>query len=292
MTSMRAMSFGHGGPHGDGGGFGTGGQAPDWNALAEENARAKRRRTVLWTAFGVVATGLVAAIVATVVVTVNKDDGTKSDAAHKSLPPTATLPSPSTSASPRFSSVAPRPVPSPSEYLNSAARDTAPLTAAGLFPGGELRLDGGTYKKGPLAATGDCAAAAQGALGGVLKANGCRQLLRATYTRGGVAVTVGVAVFDSAGAAAKAKEQARGNVASLPGSGVPVFCRTTVCRSTTNAFARYVYLTVGGFRDGKAVTKADTEVFRAGDELSTYTFRQIYARGVAAASKAAASPAP
>ena len=37
---------------------------------------------------------------------------------------------------------------------------SAPLTAAGLFPGGELRLDGGTYKKGPLAATGDCAAAA------------------------------------------------------------------------------------------------------------------------------------
>jgi hypothetical protein len=291
---MRAMSFGHGGPHGDGGGnggFGAGRQTPDWNALAEENARAKRRRTVLWTAFGIVATGLVAALVATVVVTVNKDDGTRNDGARPSLPPSASLPGPPTSASPRFSPVAPRPLPSPSEYLNSAARDTAPLTAAGLFPGGEVRLDGGTYRKGPLAATGDCAAAAQGALGGVLRANGCRQLFRATYTKGGVAVTVGVAVFDSAGAAAKAKEQARGNVTSLPGSGIPVFCRTTVCRSTANAYARYLYLTIGGFRDGKAVTKADTEVFRAGDALSTYAFRRIYARGLAAASKAA-SPAP
>lgn len=300
---MRCMSFGQGGPGRGPGGTGSprqdgrsprpGGGAPDWEALAEAAAARNRRKKWLWVGGGAVATAVVAALVAAVVVTANNgDDGdTAADDRPSALPSAATLPSEKAQPSPTFPSAKPRPVPSPTEYLNSADKDTAPLSAAGLFPGKELTVGSATYKKGALASTADCASATQGALGGVLRANGCRQMMRATYTKDGVAVTVGVAVFDTHAAAAKAKDQAKGNVASLPGAGVPTFCRTTVCRNTTNAVGRYLYVTVGGFTARKNVTQADTAVFRAGDDLSTFAFRQIYRRGEARASAAATAPA-
>ncbi|MFE9252188.1 hypothetical protein [Streptomyces sp. NPDC007088] len=302
------MSFGQGGPSwgpGDTGPRGpqgpreprdgrfprSGPATPDWSALAEAAAARERRRKWLWVGGGAVATVVVASLVAAVVVTANHDDGERADARPRGLPPTQTLPSETAKPSPTFPSVAPKPVPKPTEYLNSAAKDTAPLPAAGLFPGTEVTIGSAVYKKGALASTTDCASATQGALGGVLSANGCRRLMRATYTKDGTAVTVGVAVFDTDAAALRAKQQARGNVASLPGAGVPVFCRAVKCRNTTNAVGRYLYVTVGGFTAREDVTPRDTAVFRAGDDLSTFAFRQIYRRGVAAASAAATAPA-
>ncbi|MFC7468614.1 hypothetical protein ACFQVA_15275 [Actinomadura keratinilytica] len=71
--------------------------------------------------------------------------------------------------------------------------------------------------------------------------------------------------------------------------GVPTFCRTTVCRSTANAYGRYVYFTVGGFTNGDNVTKQDRAVFTTGDDVAEFTLRQIHRRGVAQASQAAAA---
>ncbi|OON74206.1 hypothetical protein [Streptomyces tsukubensis] len=284
------MSFGQGGPQWGPGGSGS--QTPDWAALAEASAARARRRRLLWIGGGAVATVAVGVAVAAVVVSANGNSAASADLPDGKLPAAQTLPSDSSGPTPSFPEAKPRPVPEPSEFLNSAAKDKAPLSAAGLFPGSSLTVGEQVYKKGPLASTANCASATQGALGQVLSSGGCRQLMRATYSLDGVAVTVGVAVFDTDKAASAAKErQHGGNVASLSGSGVPTFCRATVCRSTTNAVGRYLYVTTGGFTSGKGVTKGDAPVFRAGDDIARFAFRQIYRRGEAQAS-AAATAAP
>ncbi len=114
-------------------------------------------------------------------------------------------------------------------------------------------------------------------------------MMRVTYTRGDVAVTVGVAVFDTEAQAAGAKRQAdkKSIIRSLSGGGVKSFCTGAVCRSTTNSYGRYAYFTVAGHTDGKDVTEKATEVFKAGDDLAEFAFRQIRQRGEAQASAAA-----
>ncbi|PJN10036.1 hypothetical protein CG723_20175 [Streptomyces sp. CB01635] len=78
---------------------------------------------------------------------------------------------------------------------------------------------------------------------------------------------------------------------SLSGSGVPAFCRTTICRSTTNSYGRYAYFTTAGFTSGgRDVTTKDRAVFTTGDDLAEFTFRQITRRGEAQASAAAEAP--
>src|SRR5690242_6886572 len=113
--------------------------------------------------------------------------------------------------------------------------------------------------------------------------------MRASYVKDGIAVTVGVAVFDTAAQAEKAKGQTDGRsmVRSLAGKGVKPFCNAAVCRSTRNAYGRYAYFTISGFTDGKNVTKKDTNVFRTGDDLQQFTANQIYRRGQTQASTAA-----
>ncbi|MFG2721652.1 hypothetical protein ACGFW5_25670 [Streptomyces sp. NPDC048416] len=279
------MSFGQGGP-----GWGPGDQqTPDWAALADASAARSRRRKWLFLGGGAVATAAVVAVVAAVIVSAgSSDDGTSAD----KLPAPPALPSDSTQPQPSFSHVAPPPPPNPYDYVASAQKDKAPLGADTFFPGKSLTLGSGVYAKGPTDKVTACAAATQGTLGSTLDNNGCRQVIRATYTKDGVAVTVGVAVFDTDTAAKKAKEQASGTLASLSGSGVATFCRGgSVCRSTTNSYGRYAYFTTGGFANGKNVTKGDTTVFTAGDELAQFVFDQIVARGRTQASAAAAQPA-
>ncbi|MEW2549563.1 hypothetical protein AB0910_27935 [Streptomyces sp. NPDC047002] len=261
---------------------------PDWSALAEASeARGRRKR---WFLIGgiALATCAVGAIVATAVVSAggaSDADGSPSPGTSQALPP---LPGESASPEPSFSSVAPKPPPDPKDFVDSAAKDKAPLGTDTLFPGKRLTIGGRTYVKGATASTPSCAAATQGALGASLTAHGCTRLLRATYTRDGVAVTVGVAVFDHESQARAVKDQGPGGgVASLSGAGVPVFCRVTVCRTTTNSYGRYAYFTVGGFETRRAVTAADKRVFTAGDDISDFAFRQIVARGQSQASAAA-----
>ncbi|MGW7053314.1 hypothetical protein [Streptomyces sp. NPDC054887] len=292
------MSFGQGGPswggpegqQGPHDPYGTQhtSDTPDWAALADASAARARRKRWMYIGGGVLATALVGAIVATAVVTTNGDNPNARNTGASGLPTPETLPTGSGQPGPSFSSQAPPPPPDPREFISSAEKDKLPLSADTLFPGKKLKFGDRPYAKGATNRTTACAAGTQGALGAVLTKNGCDQLIRATYSTNGVAVTVGVAVFDTAAQAQKAKEQATGGLASLSGGGVPTFCRAgAICRKTTNAYGRYAYFTVGGFTSGRNVVTTDKNVYTAGDDLAEFTFRQIHQRGKVQASAAA-----
>lgn len=241
---------------------------------------------------GALATAAVAAIVATAVVSTNGDGGGRADGKNTSeLPAAPDLPSESAEPEPSFSDAEPLPPPDPKDFISSEDKDRLPLSADTLFPGAKLTMGDRVYTKGATNRTTNCAGATQNDLGSILAANTCDQVIRATYTRGGTAVTVGVAVFSTEAQALKAKKEARGGLASLAGSGVATFCRDgVICRKTTNSYGRYVYFTVGGFTSGKDVVKSDKDVFTTGDDVAEFTFLQIRRRGEAQASAAATAP--
>jgi hypothetical protein len=261
-------------------------QTPDWAALADASEARHKRRKVLLIGGGAVATVAIGTAVAMAVVSANGDNNASKQPSD--LPASASLPSDSAPA-PSFEPTSAPPPLDPKDFIASAKKDTAPLSAETLFPGTRLTMGETVYKKGPTADTTNCASAAGGTLPKVLTANGCTRLLRVTYTKDGVAVTVGVAVFDTEAKALKAKGAAdkKSIVKSLAGKGVKAFCDAAVCRSTTNSVGRYAYFTIAGFPSGKDVTTKDTKVFSAGDDLAEFTFRQIRRRGEAQASAAA-----
>jgi hypothetical protein len=262
---------------------------PDWGALADASARRQRRRKWTLIGSGALAAGLVGAIVTTAVLRDSGGTGNTGNTASQ-LPGPSSLPSYNNQAQPSFEATAAAPPLDPEDFIASAGKDTAPLTPESLYPGAKLTMGGRAYAKGTVAAATNCANATQGGLGAVLTANGCTQLIRATYTSGNVAVTVGVAVFKTEAEATRTKAEFKeGNITSLSGSNVKTFCRTTICRKTGNARGRYAYFTISGFLDGKNVVETDKAVFQAGDDLAEFTFRQIVARGRAAASAAAAT---
>ncbi|MFJ8883068.1 hypothetical protein ACIRJR_06625 [Streptomyces sp. NPDC102402] len=282
------MSFGQGGPS-----WGPGeSRTPDWAALAEASAARGRRRKWMLIGGGAVATAAVAAIVATAVITTGGSGGASgSDKNASELPAPADLPSESSAPGPSFSSVAPPPPPDPKDYIADEKKDKGPVTVDAFFPGRKLTMGDRVYAKGATARAADCATTTQGALGQILDSNGCDQVIRATYSKGGVAVTVGLAVFGTEAEARKAAQQASGGLASLSGSGVPTFCRGgSVCRRTANSYGRYAYFTIGGFTSGKNVTTAAKDVYAVGDDLTDFTFRQIRHRGEVQASAAAGAP--
>ncbi|MEU2245409.1 hypothetical protein [Streptomyces sp. NPDC019224] len=286
------MSFGDGGPSpwGPAGPTGPGNSGtPDWEALAEASAARARRRKWLLIGGGALATAAVAAIVATVVVSADGDGSDTTAGKHASELPTADeLPGETPAPEPSFSSVAPPPPPDPRDYIADVKRDRLPIGVESFFPGEKLTSGGHTYARGATHRTTGCATTTQGALGPILTANGCDQVIRATYSRDGVAVTVGIAVFETEAQAKRTARQARGGLASLNGSGVPVFCRDgVICRRTANSYGRYAYFTVGGFTDGRNVTEGDKNVYTTGDDLTDYTFRRIRHRGEVQASAAA-----
>ncbi|MGW1157209.1 hypothetical protein ACWD5Q_07745 [Streptomyces sp. NPDC002513] len=260
---------------------------PDWAALAEASEARNKRRRLLLILGGALATIGIGAAVAVAVVNANGKT-TASDQPATALPSTADIPSESADPAPSFAPTSAPPPLNPMDFISSATKDTAPISANTLFPGTQLTVGANVYKRGPSAATNTCASAVQGTLPAVLTKNDCTTLFRATYTKDGVAVTVGVALFDTASQATKAKQEADGKsiITSLFGKGVPAFCRTVVCRSTTNSYGRYAYFTLAGFTSGKNVTAKDATVFAAGDDLAEFTFRQIRRRGEAQASAA------
>ncbi|MFB8210934.1 MULTISPECIES: hypothetical protein [unclassified Streptomyces] len=279
------MSFGDGGPDEGPGNGGT----PDWEALADASAARARRKKWLLIGGGALATAAVAAVVATAVISANGGGKGTSAGKHASELPTGDdlhteLPAPE----PSFSSVAPPPPPDPRDYIADVKKDRLPVDVDAFFPDDKLTAGGRTYARGATHRTKQCAATTQGALGAILTANGCDQVIRATYSRNGVAVTVGIAVFDTEAQAKRTAQLATGGLASLSGSGVPVFCRDgVICRRTANSYGRYAYFTVGGFTDGRNATKADKDVYTTGDDLTDYTFRRIRHRGEVQASAAA-----
>lgn len=241
---------------------------------------------------GALATAAVAAIVATAVISTGKNDpGGTSGKNASELPSATALPSETAEPEPSFSSVAPLPPPDPKDYISDVKKDRAPVTVDAFFPGKKLTMGNRAYSKGATHRTTKCAAVTKAGLGPILTNNGCDQVIRATYSRSGVAVTIGLAVFETEAQAKKAAQQAIGSIVSLGGSGVPDFCRPgSVCRRTSNSYGRYAYFAISGFTSGKGVTKADKNVFAVGDDLTNFTFRQIRHRGEVQASAAATAP--
>jgi hypothetical protein len=258
------------------------GQTPDWAALAEASETRNKKRRLLFIGGGAVATIAIGTAVAMAVVSANGDNQASGDPSN--LPASASIPS-SSAAAPSFAPTSAPPPLDPKDFIASKAKDTAPLSAGTLFPGTGSTV----YKKGPTADTKACSSVAAGTLPKVLSTNDCTRLLRVTYVKDGIEVTVGVAVFDTEAQATKAKGQAdkKGFVKPLTGDGAKSFCNGAKCRTTTNSYGRYAYFTTAGFTNGKDVTNADTAVFKAGDDLAEFTFRQIRGRGEAQASAAA-----
>lgn len=279
------MSFGQGGPAWGPGGPSAEPQTPDWNALAEQAEAAKaRKRRLLLIGGGALATVAVAAAVATLVVT---GGGTPSDRPSSALPTPEQLPSSPAQPQPTFSEAPPPP--NPQEFISDPEKDTAPISAATLFPGKAMEVEGRTYTETASGSSKDCASVATAALGPVLTANDCQEVHRATYTRDGIAVTVGIAVFESPAAAKKAKDNAQPNIAPLPGGGTPEFCRFSACRTTANSVGRYGYFTVSGYLNGTDVTAEETKARAAGLDVARHAFGQIRQRGEQQATAAATS---
>ncbi|MEU8971041.1 hypothetical protein AB0D11_17440 [Streptomyces monashensis] len=287
------MSYGQGGPQSQwdpwkpnsqqpwasGGDDGT----PDWAALAEASETRTKRRKLLFIGGGALATIAVGTAVAMAVVSANGKNSASGNPTN--LPASASA---SGSVTPSFAPTSAPPPLDPKEFIASAAKDKAPISADSLFPGTQLTMGNNVYKKGATADTTSCASAAGGKLPQILTANGCTRLIRATYTKDGVAATVGVALFDTQAEATKVKAQAAKNamVRSLSGKGVKDFCNAAVCLTTANSVGRYAYFTTVGFTDGKNVTSKDSKVFNTGNDLQEFTFNQIYRRGQAQASAA------
>lgn len=292
---MRPMSYGQGGPQSQWDPWkpqsqqpwrDNSGPTPDWAALADASETRNKRRRVLFIGGGVVATLAIGTAVAMAVVSANGDDNASGTPSN--LPASASLPSES-AGSPSFAPTSAPPPLDPQDFISSVQKDTAPLSAETLFPGTQLTMGETVYKKNATADTKQCASVAKGTLVNVLTKNNCTRLLRVTYSKDGVAVTVGVAVFNTEAQATKAKSEAdkKGFVSSLAGAGVKTFCNSGVCRTTANSYGRYAYFTTTGFTSGKDVTTKDTKVFQTGDDLAEFTFRQIRRRGEAQASAAA-----
>jgi len=262
-------------------------RTPDWAALADASESRNKRRRLLLICGGALATVAVGVAVAVAVVSAN---GTSQAADSPSnLPATADIPSGTTGLTPSFEPTSAPPPLNPEEFISSVKKDTAPLSPDILFPGSSLTLVDRVYLKGQKSDTTNCASAAKGTLATILTKNDCTRLMRVTYTKDGVAATVGIAVFDTEAQATKAKGEAdaKSILASLSGGDVKAFCNSAVCRSTTNSYGRYAYFTLAGFTDGKDVTTKDTAVFTTGDDLAEFIFRQIRQRGETQASTAA-----
>jgi hypothetical protein len=214
--------------------------------------------------------------------------GQASDSPSSQLPSAAEIPS-ATAKAPSFAPTSAPPPLDPEDFISSAAKDKAALAPETLFPGTQLTMGDTVYRKGPTADTRTCSSAAQQTLPKALEAGGCTRLMRVTYAKDDIAVTVGVAVFDTAAKAGQAKSatDSKSIVKPLPGGGVGSFCTGAVCRTTINSYGRYVYFTIAGHTNGKDVTEQDTAAFRIGDDLGTFTYRQIHRRGEAQASAAA-----
>ncbi|MFD9129324.1 hypothetical protein [Kitasatospora sp. NPDC059571] len=288
---------------------------PDWAALADRHERERRRRRQLRVIGGAVAAVLVVGGVTALAVTHTSAPGTPSGNSAKGGPaasatgaaadggdaepvdvsaapgsPSAGSPSaPSGSAAPSSApngrasgkASAGTSAGAPADPLAvisaAAATDTAPLDPAALFAD-HLTVGGHSWTRLATATTSPCWKATTGGLGDVLAAQGCRAMLRATYTFGSSAVTVGIAVTDSRGQADAAAAGHHGQVQGLVPSGHTSYCVSAGCANTHGSVGRYDYYTVAGTVQPGGNT-ADAAASAAQTAFAGYARAQLLARG-------------
>lgn len=261
-----------------------GSQTPDWNALAADAERQRKRRRLWAIGGGVLAAAAIGTAVALVIV--NSEESDTSDSA--ALPDPQELPPDTTRPQPTFEDTTLPPLPQPREFISDPDKDLAPFEVDDFFVGDSRQVNGRTFQEVATAANRDCAAAAAPELGEVLTEQECISLLRATYTAGEVAVTVGVAQFPSvAHAEAARKEGADSNLRPLTTGDAPTFCQRGGCSTTTNQVGRYAYFTIAGNSDGSPASGDGVrEAARDGNDLA---FELIIQRGEAQASASASA---
>ncbi|WP_371500721.1 hypothetical protein OG871_28830 [Kitasatospora sp. NBC_00374] len=168
--------------------------------------------------------------------------------------------------------------PDPLTVISAAATDTAPLDPAGLFSSTTLTVNGKTWTRVATGSADPCWNATTGHLGDPVTAQGCRAMLRATYTSGTSAVTIGVAVFDAKANADAAAAGHKGQVQGLVPAGSTSFCTTEGCPGTHGAIGRYTVYTVSGTtKPGGNAT--DATATAAGAGFASYAQSQLLARG-------------
>ena len=284
---------------------------PDWQALADQNEAAGLRRRRLRIAAVAAAVLLVSGAVTAAVALSGGHTGQQTAGPGRdpvvvgpssagaapgasSIPWPSASPSTSPSASPSpprsapvsgaASTAKPTPAgpkatpPTALQVISSAGTDTAPLTPATVFPARTLSTGGRSYTREALEATTPCWKATTGGLGNVLAPHGCEQLLRATYVSGPYAVTLGVAVFDTAQQAGAVMPQYTGEIQSLVRSPVPSFCVNVACALTHASVGRYDYFTIAGTTDKAASTHNPVSV-AAGRNLAADVRSRLLARG-------------
>ncbi|MGW4646240.1 hypothetical protein [Kitasatospora sp. NPDC004289] len=168
--------------------------------------------------------------------------------------------------------------PDPLTVISSATTDTAPLDANSLFPATTLGIGGRTWTRLTTAATSPCWNGTTGGLGNVISPQGCQTLLRATYTSGNSAVTIGVAVFAERAKADAATAAHTGQIQGLVPAGAASFCTSAGCTNTHAAVGRYTYYTVSGtVKPGG--TAADPTATAAGPDFAAHARARLLARG-------------
>ncbi|GAA1152968.1 hypothetical protein F4556_001360 [Kitasatospora gansuensis] len=166
----------------------------------------------------------------------------------------------------------------PLTVISAAATDTAPLDPGSLFPATTLSIDGKTWTRLTTGANPTCWQTTTGGLGDVITAQGCRTVLRATYTSGSSAVTIGVAVFDARANADASNQAHKGQVQGLVAAGQTSFCTSAGCVNTHGAVGRYTYYTVSGTVKPGGNT-ADPVATAAGPDFAAHARAQLLARG-------------
>lgn len=210
--------------------------------------------------------------------------GAASSAASTSAKPSAVpsrRPSASASSSAPASALAAAPTSSapsdPLTVISSSSTDTAPLDPATLFPATTMSVDGKTWTRLATATNSPCWQATTGGLGDVITPQGCKSLLRATYTSGDSAVTIGVAVFDARANADAAHHAHKGQVQGLVPAGHTAYCTSAGCVNTHEVVGRYTYYTVSGTVKGG--TTADAVATAAGPDFAAHARTRLLARG-------------
>ncbi len=280
---------------------------PDWQALADSNERAQRRGRLL--RVGGVTAALVGVVALGAVAVAFTSGGSGQHVGGSSLhglTPTATTGtgpgggqptgatasasasadasarssgSPSARASrPGGSAPSSAPPLTPLQVISNAGTDTAPLSTATLYTAATLEVNGQTFTLAATDTDNPCWKGTTGGLGNILAPHDCLELLRATYVSGRNAVTVGIAVFDSAQQAAGVLPQYQGEIQSLVRGSVPSFCVGVSCPLTHAAVGRYDYFTIAGTTDNRAAT-GDTLAVASGQALASYAYDRLMARG-------------
>jgi hypothetical protein len=233
----------------------------------------------------VAAAAVIGTAVALAIVNQSDDGGSPTT----SLPDPKDLPPDTSRPEPTFEETTLPPLPEPEDFISDPDKDIAPFSADDFFTGDVMEIEGRTYQEVVTRGSRDCSSGVTRDLGAVLTDNDCAELLRATYTGGGVAVTVGVAQFPTEEAARAARNDAVANLLPLIVGDAPDFCQLGGCRTTTNQVGRYAYFTIAGNSDGSPDEGDGTPAQQASLDGNDHAFECIIQRGEAQASASASA---